>query len=989
MIGCMSHFGGPVKVAVEIPKECFDEKDYLNHRYHSKRLLYLSHILTSLKKKGVCKKFGIAEIKWAKACKDMRKPTLIGTFEDHNLQFEISTCIPVDTFPLAKLSPDRNNIRSVKDCSKAGSDGTASLLPTPMYNGGIVEDMLSLVEVDELKTVSTRFEKMGDVTTLLMAWAHQNGLLEGNDGLNEALFLEIVKMVLSEDQIYTVQRMHLFRGALLVIANESKFTKKGVFMESKPLVGINCSPPTHSVWRRSGSPVTLIDKTGWKNVTRGISSECWAQARMCAKATAKILAEMPGPDAIDSVFMRCSNISMLFDVWCNCEVQIEDLDPCISDQGSWLSLEEHVKQVATRAMGDRATLVRVLHSAYISDVQDGKTLRAISQEHDLIRLCCRLDSSKASRSVDVGPAADNPMAKDFRQFWGEKSELRRFQDGKICESIIWSTTESNKHRIVGDILNYSLERHAGVIKVDIPAMSLTAGLARSEISPQEEIINERNCSEGATRLGKMLKSLDEVTLGVVNTQPVSDVLRSTSVFPPFMHELAGAVSHPERSNLIPRCLKPIEILCQLEGSGKWPDAPAAYQKMKAAVGVQLAHALKSSYGTEAIASEHCIDVLFEGFAYRLLLFSERDLLALQKKSASVGWATIPPEKDIPLRQSHQGLISSLVGAHPSFKTCCRLAKLWVARQYLGNHICEEAVELLCAAAYTTKVNIGGSCPNAPELGFLSFLDIIANHPWEIQPLVLDRKIAEEAVRLMLRLQAVGKAPAMFIVVGGNTCDSLNCVGWTQSSPSKVILFRARTLAKKAIRIIQARMLGCSLETESLPSQVFGHSLKDYDVVIHLRQDALQNLVNQNQYDNSVDSVVDFVEVMADLGADELKHCKAILSGIPRSLLQQKGARAIRKDLLIGFDPVLMFAKVLTGKYGQIAVVCLDVLCGEKIGLKVKPKFLRPIEYHADYGSSVFAPVPGNKVVVDLHALAQDIIDLGPGLVDHVQFLPPT
>ena len=987
----MSRFGGPVRVAVEIPKECFDEKDYLNHRYYSKRLLYLSHILISLRKKGVCKQFGIAEIKWANGCKEMRKPTLIATInvEDLNLQFEISTCIPVDTFPLAKLSPERNSIRSVKDNSETGSDGAAGLLPTPMYNGGIVEDMLSLGEADVLKEFSSRFEKMGDVATLLMAWAFQNGLLEGNDGLHESLFLEIVKMVLSEDQIYTVQRMHLFRGALLVIANEGKFTKKGVFMESKPLVGIDCPPPTQSVWRRSGNPVLLIDRTGWNNVAKGISSESWTQARMCAKATAQILAEMPGPDAIDTVFMRQSNVSMLFDVWCNCEVEIRALDPCVSDQGSWLSLEEQVKQVATKAMGDRATLVRVLHSAYITVVRDGKNLCAIDREHNLIRLCCRLDSSKASRSVDVGPAADNPIAKNFRQFWGEKSELRRFQDGKICESVIWSTTEFNKHKIVGDILNYSLQRHSGVIKVDIPVMSLTAGLARSGISVQDEILNERNCSEGATRLGKMLKSLDEVTLGVVNTQPVSDVLRSTSVFPPFMHELAGAISHSERSDLIPRCLKPIEILCQLEGSGKWPDAPVAYQKMKAAVGVQLAHALKSSYGTEAIASEHCIDVLFEGFAYRLLLYSERDLIALQKKSASVGWAIIPPEKDIPLRQSHQGLISSLVGAHSSFKTCCRLAKLWVARQYLGNHICEEAVELICAAAYTTKVNIGGACPNSPELGFLSFLDIIANHPWEIQPLVLDRKIAEEAVRLMLRLQAVGKAPAMFIVVGQNTCDTLNCVGWTQSSPSKVILFRARTLAKKAIKIIQARMLGCSSEPENLPSQIFGHSLKDYDVVIHLKREALQNLVNQNQYDNNVDSGTDLVEVKADLGEDELKHCKAILSGIPRSLLHQKGAKAIKKDLLIGFDPVTMFAKVLTEIYGQIAVVCLDVLCGDKIGVKVKPKFLQPIEYHADYGCSVFAPVPGNKVVVDLNALAQDIIDLGPGLVDRVQFLPLT
>ena len=39
----------------------------------------------------------------------------------------------------------------------------------------------------------------------------------------------------------------------------------------------------------------------------------------------------------------------------------------------------------------------------------------------------QVDREAVSRAVDVGPSADAPEAAAFRQFWGDRSELRRFQ----------------------------------------------------------------------------------------------------------------------------------------------------------------------------------------------------------------------------------------------------------------------------------------------------------------------------------------------------------------------------------------------------------------------------------------------------------------------------------------------------------------------------------------------------------------------------------
>lgn len=128
---------------------------------------------------------------------------------------------------------------------------------------------------------------------------------------------------------------------------------------------------------------------------------------------------------------------------------------------------------------------------------------------------------------------------------------------------------------------------------------------------------------------------------VVSTQPLSAVSRHTAVFPPLPHLLAGAphASLPPaggKAPVVPRCLDPMEIVCQLEGSGRWPDSVAAFLRMKAALGVQLAQALAASYALEAQAAEGgYVDVLSEGFAFRLLLATERDA-AMQQKALAMG-----------------------------------------------------------------------------------------------------------------------------------------------------------------------------------------------------------------------------------------------------------------------------------------------------------------------------------------------------------------
>ena len=73
-----------------------------------------------------------------------------------------------------------------------------------------------------------------------------------------------------------------------------------------------------------------------------------------------------------------------------------------------------------------------------------------------------LDTDHAFSILTMGPPADSPEAKEFRSFWGERSELRRFQDGSINEAVMWDGSGqegvANRRTVCHQIIQYLLHR---------------------------------------------------------------------------------------------------------------------------------------------------------------------------------------------------------------------------------------------------------------------------------------------------------------------------------------------------------------------------------------------------------------------------------------------------------------------------------------------------------------------------------------------------
>ena len=61
--------------------------------------------------------------------------------------------------------------------------------------------------------------------------------------------------------------------------------------------------------------------------------------------------------------------------------------------------------------------------------------------------------------IDKGPQANLTEATAFRKFWGNKSELRRFQDGTTCEAVVWGKgkTLADKRIMCKKVVRYLLK----------------------------------------------------------------------------------------------------------------------------------------------------------------------------------------------------------------------------------------------------------------------------------------------------------------------------------------------------------------------------------------------------------------------------------------------------------------------------------------------------------------------------------------------------
>jgi U3 small nucleolar RNA-associated protein 22 len=474
--------------------------------------------------------------------------------------------------------------------------------------------------------------------------------------------------------------------------------------------------------------------------------------------------------------------------------------------------------------------------------------RELSQGHpptqSIIQIGFILDSTKAFLLVDQGPSVEgaekNP---EFREFWGDKTELRRFKDGRILESVVWEVKAADeKAHIPVLIAKHLLSHHFGIGESSVftwqpsfDALIRLPTVINNIYSRLGSSVSRgfRDAISAFDSLVKQIKQLEDLPLSVASISPVHSALRHTNAFAPIAISSSASSALPPWARYIPT----MDIIIEFERSPRWPDDLTAILKMKLAFYEHVARSLvKAVKGLTArvvvdnpspsasFQDRGRLEILTpEGWAFSASIWHTREATLLDRMvegEASRPFASEPSPrekqaavkaKDTYVRQfiaapSHHRAISNLCHRYPGFSGTVRLVKRWLASHWLLDvHVSQEAAELICAKAFIgdgsslSGDDFDGStsqvdAPVTKERGFVVVVHFLANWEWQAGLGVpLYGKVEVPT------LQASAGSSGAWVI---RTSEDPSGRMWTSGGPDAVVARRITAFAKATWNLLQ-------------------------------------------------------------------------------------------------------------------------------------------------------------------------------------------
>ncbi len=411
-----------------------------------------------------------------------------------------------------------------------------------------------------------------------------------------------------------------------------------------------------------------------------------------------------------------------------------------------------------KALGSRATLLTVqgrsdqqswpLETDFDGDVDSG------------IEVGLFLDQTEGTRMLDQGPASDDAIAiREYRSLWGNKSELRRFKDGSITESVVWNVARPEERALIpGQVVSWILQRHFKIPASGSRSDALDAqrllmipeSSHRLKMTEGSEKLGFRPAQDAFQRLYKVIKGADdELPLSVLNFSPSSQELRYTSTFIPHPLDLV-------RAAIAPACIRhtpAIQTVIQFESSRRWPDDLVAIQKVKMAFLAKVGKVLQDNIpdvsvdvvlepAAPAIQDHACLEVLMpDGFVFHIRIYHDRERTLLlrsvddddtPKQLRGIALASLRQHvKRFTSQPRHHAAVSTIHHMHPSYASATRLLQRWLSAHMLSQQVQPEFAELCMASVYLGTQFAG--LPRSSMAGFVRALYLLAHWRWAEEP----------------------------------------------------------------------------------------------------------------------------------------------------------------------------------------------------------------------------------------------------------------
>ncbi|KAB5518226.1 Nrap protein [Coniochaeta sp. 2T2.1] len=867
-----------VDMIVVLPKEVLQEKDYLNMRYYYKRAYYAAQIVAALEKEFE----GTASFKFeylndnpllpvvAISTKKMsHKKSKRLNEEDPNanaqpqaeFKVRVIPCAPDGYFPKKKITASAGLIRNV------GDENTKTVHPpTPFYNSTLKAEGSFIQYLRVLKQAEKTCAAFKDACMLGRIWLQQRGfggsVSQGGFGHFEwsilmALLLQTGGGKDTAALSPSLNSTQLFKATIQYLA-AMDFSKK-------PFI-LGQAKEAPDAIKESG-PV-VYDAVRQLNIAFKMSASSADMLHQHAKWTHAVLNDKSADQFTPTFITKVGQPSLMYDLNASLDLPDAYTDASPDTRGKLASFCNKVHTVLKRALGNRAQLVSVGTVPLPTWTLTEHPAKPVESR---ISIHIIFDPANASRQVDHGPPAEEKKeAEKFRRFWGDKSELRRFKDGSILETLIW--TASTPAELCEEIMRYILPLH---LKVTANSVSLTFyGRGFSALIPSSQadtaaFVAARSAFE---TFEQDVRGLEDVPLHIRQIAPISAELRNATVNPP---AFGSAKSAP----------RPMDVVVFFEASGKWPENIAAIQRAKIAFLLKIGSLLEEAkrevtthLGLEDTGSELSnlafLDVVYSstGAAFRLRIHSdlEEALLDRRTKDKSLPQQTRTESAtllsdfrrlyvQLPL---HTTTLRTYTTRFPALSPTIRLLKRWFDAHKLTSHFPPDLVELF--ALHTFLSPAPWPVPSSAATGLLRTLLFLSRWDWRSEPLVIDTSATSHAdpttssdpslttptVPLSYDSASTRLAawrnidPAMNRVVllvstPSDPSGTAHTVLSGSPSPSKVVASRLTSLARSAVSVIRSRGVKIGLPDEGR-RLLFVPSLADFDVTLHLSRKFLKS-----------------------------------------------------------------------------------------------------------------------------------------------------
>ncbi|KAH0612567.1 uncharacterized protein H6S33_008947 [Morchella sextelata] len=978
--------GFSIDLIVSMPSNIFQEKDYLNYRYFHKRAYYLANLAAAIQEsKDVKVKLTIDYIN-----EDLLRPILVVSPSGNGdeLDFTASKCsirlIPAasrDTFAINKLLPSKNCVR-VSQTLEVGGKKTPEPGPTTSYNSSLLADTTYFKHLSQLHSSSEDCASFKDACVLGRVWLHQRGfgggISKGGFGHFEWAILMSFLLKGGDSKGHAI----LSQG----YNNYQMFKAIIQFLATRDLVASPLIFNAGEEAKVKGSRLPLLfDGSNGLNLLFKMTPWSYKLLKHEATMTMKLLNDTTS-DNFDAIFLnKVDELHSRFD-----SITRIPISQATTELGSTmvskdadhkthtlLSYSYKLYDSLARGLGDRVSLIHLILPSPSPRSINLKSAPEPLVERQII-VGFMLDANQCARAVDHGPPAEHKKeAAEYRKFWGPKAELRRFKDGSILESVVW-TDKDSKLSIFNQIIQYIIERHIGP---DVVKDTVFIGDEFVRLLPKSQLLGSQSTTSfqpamnGFDMLVKDLRALEGLPLQVRQISAAAPSLRYSTVEVPLIAADGQYL------------MEPADVVVQFESSLKWPEDLVAVQKAKIAFLLKIAELLEQAKGEDIVTrvglenegrntmNSAFLDVVYlTGATFRVRIYHdrERNLLERQLKDKSLSPRT---REEITQALSehcrsfiygplHTQDLQKLCHRFPALSPTIRLVKKWFHSHLLSSHISDELVELITLRCFINPSS--WATPSSVMTGFLRTISFISQWDWRTEPLIVDMSIgdlgASAVQEIIERFDSMRKNdPALNkTVLFAASNHSQEGTTWTENGPIKVVATRMTALARSACELV--KNCGSQIEAETL----FTSSMKDYDFVLQLNP--------------------------------------AFTAGGIRKKKQQPKFKNLQKPEIItiqdisklGLDPVKMFLSELSNLYGHNLIIFYDCLVGVTVGCLWSPLCTgaRGWKVNLTYSTSPIAERSdkddGNdaKLVINKKAILNEIARLGGELVKNIEVNRP-